>query len=905
MIAKKLGEFEVLGKIGAGGMGEVYRGRDHKLQRDVALKILPGAFVADPERLARFKREARTLASLNHTNVAALYDFADENGTPYLVMEYVEGEDLADRLARGPIPLEDVLDVARQIADGLEEAHEKGIVHRDLKPANVKLAPDGRVKILDFGLARAYLGETVDEGNIDNTPTITAAMTQQGVILGTAAYMSPEQARGKSVDRRADLWSFGVILWEMLTGKRLFEGETISDILAAVLRKEPTWDDLPEDTPTGVRRLLERCLERDPRKRLRDIGEARIRLERWRDDPSSMHISQIGFEIPPEGAASGKARWLPWAVAGIAVAAALWGWMAPKEQATAGPDTMWMDIRLPHEDQLPDDLKGGVVISPQGDRLAYLADNAIYVRRLDRLDPIRLPGTEGALMAEFSPDGQWIAFWANGWLQRISVTGGAPIRISEMGTCRGFGWIDKASLVVAISINTGLSIVSLETGEIRELTTLDLEGGERSHRWPAVIPGGEYVLMMAQFLGRNYEDSDIQLVSLKDGTRQTVYSGGAYPHYAPSGHLLFARDQVVFAAPFVPGRGEATGLPVPVLQHVLTSVVNQEIDDGSAAYDLSPSGTLVYRSGEPAATGLNRIAWLDIATGVQVAFGVPAPRDTPILSPDGKSVAFSRGDSDAKSVYVLDLSTQIERRLTFEVSDQLGSWSLDSQFLYWARAGQDGWSLYKQKADGSTPEEKLRDFGSAIFTPRDITVDGRYLIGSQWQVGVSYDVVLLSLEDPEGEIIKLVDSPDTEFPADLSPDGKWLPYLLVEGGLPSVHIMPYPDTGARWQLTESLDRFDGAYWIEDGTALIIRDGTGLLRVDVEVRGASILSSPPRRILEEDNVRLSGTGSFAMTPDGKRAIVLQPENRDGDENPRSIIFVNDWLRDLVAQVAAAQ
>ncbi len=596
LIGRKIAHYEVLAKIGEGGMGEVYRARDTRLGREVALKVLPPAFAKDPERLARFRREAKLLASLQHTHIAALHGLEEVGSEVFLAMELVEGEDLSARLTRGPLDLDDALELARHFAEGLEAAHEQNIVHRDLKPANLKITPDGQLKILDFGLARAYLGDGGEGEDLEQSPTITAALTAQGMILGTAAYMSPEQARGRRVDQRTDIWAFGAILFEMVSGQRVFTGETISDTMAAVLRADPPWEALPADIPSGVRRLIERCLERDARRRLRDIGEARVRLERWRDDPASADETTSGSLSGPTPIIQDRravCSWFPWGLVATAVLIiGVMGWRLESRPAAQLP-MMELKIRLDHDDLLAP--TGGVLsISPDGSWIAWQTATGLYLRAINSQEARLIDGSTDGFASCFSPDSQWLAFAGGGDLRRVSVGGGSPISICPLATPRGLAWIDDTTIVFPRRISDGLQMVDLRDGSITALTELNVAINERSHRWPTAVPGRRAVLYECQFLGQDYDQSDIRIVDLDTGISKVVQRGGAAPQATAQGQLLFVRDHTLFGVRFDLQRGEILGLPVPVREDIVSSVGNQENDDGSAQFRVDDRGTLFY-----------------------------------------------------------------------------------------------------------------------------------------------------------------------------------------------------------------------------------------------------------------------------------------------------------------------
>lgn len=558
MIGQTFSHYRITGKLGAGGMGEVYRATDTRLGREVALKVLPPAFLTHADRLARFDREAKLLATLNHPNIASLYGVEEANGVRALVMELVEGPTLADRLKAGPVPLEEALGIAEQIVEALEAAHERGIIHRDLKPANVKLTADERVKVLDFGLARALADDPTVSG-MEQSPTLSAIATQAGIILGTAAYMSPEQAKGKSADRRADVWSFGVVLYEMLAGKPLYSGETPSEILAAVIKEEPDWSALPANTPPAIRKLLRRCLIKDSKRRLQAIGEARIAIEEYAADPNADSVVMSAIAARP----AAWQRILPWALAGVFIlttAVAVWSpWRAPVNPAP--PMRLSADVGA--DAALNLSFGAAAVPSPDGTHLAFVARGGdqsmrLYLRRMDRTEAQPLSGTEGAVDPFFSPDGQWVAYFAEGKLKKVAVQGGASVTLCSVQAPRGGSWSEDGTIVFTPNLRAGLFRVSSAGGAPQQLNTPDKERGESTHRWPQVLPGGKAVIFIAGRPG-SFEDSRILAYSFPSGETKEIHVGGMYPRYLPAGpggsagYLSYIHEGTVFAAPFDQG----------------------------------------------------------------------------------------------------------------------------------------------------------------------------------------------------------------------------------------------------------------------------------------------------------------------------------------------------------------
>ena len=645
----KLGQYGILAKIGAGGMGEVYRARDTKLGREVAIKVLPEEFTQHPQKLARFEREARLLAALNHPGIATLHGLEEAEGKPFLVMELVDGETLAERIALGPLPVTEALTLSQQITEALEAAHEKGVIHRDLKPANIKVDPEGHVKVLDFGLAKAF-GDDIPESVSSASPTLSRDATRTGVILGTAVYMSPEQARGKGVDKRTDIFSFGAVLYEMLTGKKAFTGEDVSEVLASVIKQEPDWKALPADVPPSVVKLLGRCLTKDRKKRLRDIGDAGSEIEEILASPRTPVASE---------AAQPRKQMLPWALMGIASVAFLVALWRPWQPEIPSESSVRLSVQLGAGDHqlFPYGNRHGamVVLSPDGKTLAFVGRtpdgiSQIYLRSLDSLEATPLSGTEGAGSPFFSPDGQWLAFFSGGALKKVSVSGGAALTIAEVSVGRGGTWGPDDTIVYTPTGTTGLYRVPASGGTPVELTTLRED--ETSHRWPWFLPNGKGVLFIVQAQGESFNDATIEAVLLDSGERKVLHRGGTYPRYASSGHLVYAREATLFAMPFDLDRIEPIGEPSPVIEGILTYGSN----NGASYYAFSGDGSLVYVSGvvslEQVPRELVRVDREGKASPLTETLG---DYETPRFSPDGQRLAVRIGDPN-QEVWLLELS---------------------------------------------------------------------------------------------------------------------------------------------------------------------------------------------------------------------------------------------------------
>jgi WD40 repeat protein/predicted Ser/Thr protein kinase len=707
-VGTRLGPYEILAPLGAGGMGEVYRARDTKLDRDVAIKILPEALAHDPERMARFEREAKVLASLNHPNIAQIYGI--EQGA--LVMELVEGETL-----KGPLPLETALNYARQISEALEAAHEKNVTHRDLKPANIMITPAGVVKVLDFGLA-AY-SPACEDGD----STLTMSPTRAGTIMGTPAYLSPEQARGERVDKRADVWAFGVVLWEMLTGKRLFQGRTLSDVLAAVIRDEP---DLSQ-APAKVRPLLKRCLEKDPQRRLRDIGDAMGIIE------NTPEVKVGPAILSPTGWAVAAAL----ALALIVVSALFW-----RATRMADRPLVRLDVDLGPDVSLGSFAGPDVIISPGGARLVYVSHNRLFTRRLDQPQAAELPGTEGATGPFFSPDGEWVAFFGGGKLKKVSVAGGAAIALCKAPLGTGGSWGEDGTIVVALGQVGGLSRIPVEGGAPAPLTELDRERGDLTHRWPQILPGGKAVLFTAH--NRNvggFDDASIEVVSLGNRRTKTLLRGGLFGRYLPSGHLLYINRGTLFAVPFELNSLEVRGAPMPILNQVAYSVTT-----GAAKFDASLTGTLVYGSGEAGGGGSVSVRWLESDGKTRPLMPKPGAYGRPSLSPDGRRLAMEVFDGSGQDIWIYDLERDTMTRMTFDGRVNQGpTWSPDGRYIVFGDQQGLSWT----RADGAGKPEVL------LQTPFDerypsFSPDGKWLAYASTESG-SFQVYIRAFPDKGGK----------------------------------------------------------------------------------------------------------------------------------------------------------
>jgi serine/threonine-protein kinase len=861
----RLGPYEILAPIGAGGMGEVYRARDTKLKRDVALKVLPDSFANDPERMARFQREAEVLASLNHPNIAAIYGVEERA----LVMELVEGENL-----KGPLPFDTAINFASQIAAALEAAHDKGIVHRDLKPANIRITPAGVVKVLDFGLAAVAQSATSGASNPANSPTLTLRATEAGFIMGTAAYMSPEQAAGKPVDHRADVWSFGVVLWEMLTGKKLFDGETVSHTLAAVLTKDPDLNQLPAGTPTNIRRLLRRCLERDLKRRLRDMGDAWIELNAP-DEPAPA----LAARKP-----SAPARWMPWAVAGIAAAAGVgWAWF---HTPSAQPRPV---IRWTFTQQNPFGLPA---ISSDGTRLVYTEINAgsprLMLRMMDQLDAKPIPGTENGGGAVFSPDGQWLVYVSGNrsasGLKKIPVTGGPPISLCECAVSSGVSWGEDGSIV--FSDGKSLLRVPEAGGTPQTLTTPDQKKGETAHLYPSVLPGAQAIM----FSITSGNSNQVAVLDVKKGSYHVVVNSGTSPHYIPTGHLTFVRNGAMFAVPFDVKRLSTAGSEVPVIEGI--AAINGR---GLGEYTFSDNGVLVYMAGEDQG-GKSILGWVD-RKGVQQQVSDMQSWGNGRLSPDGQRIANTINGASASDVWIYEMERRTLTRLTFQGANANPIWTPDSRRVTYTGtvAGKSG--IYWVPADGSGKPELLAATDSGA-TLSSWSPDGKTLVYTQPGADKNLHLFALSVAGSEAErkpVLLHDNSSFSESNAQVSPDGRYLAYVSTESGAMEVYVQPFPGPGPKARI--STQGGGAPRWAPSGRELFYwtPGRTALLAVDIQ-------TSPAFRAgLPVELFKMASGTTWDVAPDGKRFLV---EFFPSGSNLRLETVVN-WFDELRRRVPAGK
>jgi serine/threonine protein kinase/Tol biopolymer transport system component len=886
----KLGSYEVVAQIGAGGMGEVYRAHDAKLGRDVAIKVLPANFVNDPERLSRFQREARMLAALNQANIATIYGLEQSGGVTCLVMELVPGETLAERAKAGPLPIEEALKIAVQIAEALEAAHEKGIIHRDLKPANVKVTPEGKVKVLDFGLAKVFEGDSASE-DIGNSPTLSRAATMQGVILGTAAYMSPEQAKGKPVTKATDIWAFGCVLYELLSGHAAFEGDDITEILAAVVRAEPDWNLLPESAPQGIRLLLRRCLRKDRRQRFQDATDVRIEIQ------EAIAAPMDSGAAPTHPISMSK---LPWAVATalaiIAVVALLALWHSTRHVEQALRPLVRLDVDLGPDVSLGSVAGADEIISPDGTRIVYVSQGRLFTRRLDQPNTTELAGTQGAWAPFFSPDGQWVAFFTSGKLQKISVEGGSAIALCDALNGRGGSWGEDGNILAALNATGGLSRIPSAGGPPTPVT--DLQSGEFTHSWPQILLGGKAVLFTASPTARAFDNANIDVMSLADHRRKTLVRGGTFGRYLPSGHLVYVNRGTLFAVPFDVDRLEVHGTPAPVLDQIGYNTVQ-----GSAQLDFSQAGTLIYRSGG-AGGGLLTVAWLDGAGKTQPLLAKPGNYGRPSMSPDGQRLALEVTEGPGTDIWLYEWQRDTMTRLTFIGNAIAPLWNPDGRYIAFL-ATEEGINVIRSDGSGK-PQPLTRS--KNIQVPWSFTPDGKRLAFYELDSKTSFDLWTVPLESDSaglraGKPEAFLQTPADERTPSFSPDGRWLAYVSDESGTFQVYVRAFPDKGGKWQISNS-----GGWlpiWSRNGHELFFEAlDNHIMVAPYAVKSDIFVADKPRVWSEKQIVGLTLTSrNVDLAPDGKRVVALMPvEATEGQKAQNHVVFFENFFDEVRRRTA---
>lgn len=881
--------YKIIKELGKGGMGEVYLAEDTNLKRRVAIKVLPQPFALDKERLSRFEREARFLASLNHPNIATIHGLEKSDNQQFLVMELIEGETLRERISKGPLPVEEVYEVCRQIAQGLESAHERGIIHRDLKPANIKVTPEGKIKILDFGIAKAFRKQS-DESDSSKSPSITDEITRPGLILGTAIYMSPEQAKGKAVDKRSDIWAFGCILFECLTGMRAFEGETMSETIASILKGEPEWDELPAATSMGIRALIRRCLQKDKNRRQHDIADARIEIEETLAERSGPF--QKTFKVAQGVRTRGWQRIAPWGLFGMAaITAAIVFWSPWRIEQPLNKSITQFVINLPSTETLDPGLRPAVAISPQGQSIVYVSVHddrtQLYLREMDQLVATPIPGTNDASGPFFSPDGEWIGFFSSGKLKKISLSGGTPQTLCDATLGRGACWGPDNNIIFTAAPGTGLWRISANGGDSQILTRLDIENDELTHRWPVILPRGKALLFTIRTSNNSsFDDASIALFSFKTGQHRILIEGGTQASYVPTGHLVYARAGSLHAVPFDIDRLKKTGPSVPILEHVIMDPAT-----GAAHFSFSENGSLVYIQGDPWIAE-RKLFRTNHQGRIQPLSEKRYPIQSPQYSPDGKKLALMI-EATSDDVWIYDISRDNFSRFTYEAGSNVAPiWTPDSQKVTFSSNRAGPYNIFWKPADGSSAAEQLTA-SEFIEFPNSWSPDAEVLIYSQSHPTTGLDIWLLPFKE-ERNPRKLIVTPYNEFASKFSPDGKWIAYVSDESGQNEVYVQQFPGPGGKLQISKDGGSFP--VWAPNGEELFYINGSKMLATKISM-SPKFEASSPRQLFMSEYLSSGANPSipnYDISSDGYHFVTVRSEQ---EKAPTRLHVILNWFGEL--------
>jgi Tol biopolymer transport system component/predicted Ser/Thr protein kinase len=886
---RRLGPYEILSTIGAGGMGEVYKARDTRLDRIVAIKILPPHLADRAELRERFEREAKTVASLNHPHICTLFDTGHEGGIDYLVMEYLEGETLAQRLQKGALPIQQVLQYAIEISDALDKAHRKGVTHRDLKPGNIMLTKSG-TKLLDFGLAKLKQEAAPANVPLSDLPTAKDPLTAQGTILGTLQYMAPEQLEGKEVDARTDIFAFGTVVYEMATGKRAFEGKSQASVIGAILKDDPTpISSLQPMTPPALDRLMKKCLAKDPEERWQNAHDL-VSEFKWITEGSSQ------MALTPVAAAKGI-RALGWRglILGIgisvfvAVIASLVTWnlkSSPSQPVTR------LVVNLPPGQQLAGlDSGPSLAISPDGTHLAYVARQGgmqqVYLRAMDSLEVRAIPGTEGAVNPFFSPDGQWLGFFANRKVMKVSLNGGAALALANAPFDGGAAWGNQGTIAFSPSNASALQQMSDAGGAPQPLTRLGKNDG--SHRWPEFLPGGKAVLFGNGAAGALFSNSWIAVQPVGAGERQNLIQGGENSHYTPSGHLVYVQGAILMAVPFDYRRLKVMGTPVPVGESVMQSPTN-----GHAQYSISTTGSLVYVPGGVQAIRL-QLLWVS-RNGTEQPLSAPANAYlNPRISPDGRRVAVGLYAQEGQ-IWEYDLTRETLTRFTFGGTvNGYPAWTPDGKRIAFISNNEGPLNIFWQLADGSGGLERLTTSDN-VQTPNSWSPDGKLLAFNEITPTTGIDVWVLRLSDRKAQ--PFLQTPFNESSPWFSPDGRWLAYVSDESGRYEVYVQPYPGPGGKWQI--STEGGTEPVWNPNGRELFYRSGDKMMAVNIATQPSFNVGRPQMLFEGQYQPTPVTFPNYDVSPDGQRFLMLK-RIEQAQAAPTQINVVLNWFEELKQKV----
>ncbi len=896
----KLGPYEILDPIGAGGMGEVYRARDTRLERTVAIKVLPAQFSSDPERKQRFEREAKAISSLQHPHICTLHDVGSQDGVDFLVMEHLQGETLAQRLMRGALPTEQVLKIGIEVADALDRAHRQGVVHRDLKPGNIMLTKSG-TKLLDFGLAKPR-GLPKGSGTLSVALTApspgspTSPVTQQGVVVGTFQYMSPEQIEGKEADARSDIFALGAVLYEVATGKRAFEGKSPISVASAILEKDPEpITSVQPLAPMALEHVVKTCLAKDPDERWQSAADVRRELKWIAEGSSTAGAPAVA------GTRHNARERLAWLVATtlLAISTVALSVAVFKARPAFSPQQVTrFAVSLAAGKTVAPGSSLAIALSPDGTRVAYVAESGgvaqLYLRAMDRLEPLPLAGTEGASTPFFSPDGQWIGFFADGKLKKISVQGGPSVALCEAsGENRGASWGPDDTIFFTPTFTVGLSRVSAAGGPAQVLTTPDAAQSERTHRWPEVLPGGKAIVFTLGTLSSPdyFLDAKLAVLSLDTGKIKLLPVTGTNPHYASSGHLVFASQGGLFAVPFDLERLEVTSVAAPVLEGVMMNA-----GSGAAHYSLSPTGSLVYLPGEPQGAS-NSLVWVTRQGTAQPLPASARPYRDPRLSPDGKGLAVAIRGPRNSDVWVYEIARNTLTRLTFEGSNRAPLWTPDGKRIaYYSERGPSTAGIYWKAADGTGAEGRLTA-STYLQLPDSWSPDGKILAFTEMDPKTQADIWILPMEGKREARPFLKTSFWDRNPA-FSPDGNWLAYVSDESGQFEVYVQSFPGPAGKWQISSGGGNY--AVWARNGRELFYVSGDRLMSVTITTQ-PSFAASSPRPLLEGRPATLGAfvRAPYDVAPDGQRFIMGRSAGSESGSTQMHVVL--EWTEELKRQI----
>ena len=886
----KIGQFRIESELGRGGMGVVYLAHDTKLDRQVAIKSLPAELMDNPKARSRFSREARVLALLNHPNIGTIYEeIKEDEGAGFLVLEYVPGDTLAERIGRKRLKVKEALTIGLQIADAVAAAHEKGVIHRDLKAGNIKITPEGRVKVLDFGLAKAVGGETLDQ---------QSTITEPGRIIGTPAYMSPEQARGEATDERSDIWSFGCVLYEMLTGSVPFEGGTPSDTLAGILEREPDWEALPKSTPANIHVLLRRCLEKDPRRRIRDIGDASIEISETVTLPSTIPpvtTSSVAISRP-----AGLRRLIVWGLTCLlfgAIAASMVMWSLKSPSPPGAP--VRQSVR--HFVIRPEMILGfealwhhAFALSPDGSYLAYVGEDStgrrkLYLRELDKLKVRSLPGTESAVSPFFSSDGQWLGYVDHFQkkLKKISIKGGEPIilgnRINSM-QFRGGSWGTDETVIFTPGWREGLWRISASGEGLEQLTVPDPNHGEREHLWPQILPGGKAVL----FTNVCWGGPDIEVYLLETGQRHKLFKRGTYARYVPTGHIVYARKETLYAVRFDLEQLRVIGSSVPVVPDVRTS----PLESGSAQFAIAHDGTLAYIPVEARSAEL-RLVWADRNGQVEpLAAATPRNYQTVAISPDGSRLAFDIQDGANRDVWIYDLTRHTLNRLTSDGGSQFPFWAPNGKRVMFRSREAGEQQIFGLIADGSGEPELLCMLEDTIYWPTCCSPDGKETLVTTYDPNskLEHDIWVVPLEQSEKRHPRpFIQRDNMQRQGVWSPDGRWIAYTSDETRWWEVYVEPYPGPGPKVMISTEGGQLP--VWSRDGKELFYRWGDRMMAATVETQPEFKVTGT--EVLFKGWYLTNEFSNYDVAPDGRFLMIQESQ----ESTPPEIHIVLNWFEEL--------